>query len=143
MSLQHDVPKHQSDQVEVPVNTVQSILLREKLKELKSEIDHFRTENNVLANLRNEHEEVRQKLCCFACKENICVFSLASFEYYYSYSVISLQAGSHFRCYIRCGTSGEAASSQSIQNPQGISLLFTCTLPLQAISVSFWSCVQP
>ena len=43
-------------------DTVQSIAVRQKLKELESEIDKFRTENAVLAKMRTEREEVRENL---------------------------------------------------------------------------------
>ena len=43
-------------------DAVQSIAVRQKLKELESEIDKFRTENAVLAKMRTEREEVRENL---------------------------------------------------------------------------------
>lgn len=46
---------------------VQSIAVRQKLKELESEIDKFRGENAALAKMRVEREEVRNKedIWCF------------------------------------------------------------------------------
>ena len=40
---------------------VQSIAVRQKLKELETEIDKFRTENAALAKMRAEREEVRER----------------------------------------------------------------------------------
>ena len=44
---------------EESVDTIQSMAVREKLKELETEIDKFRTENAALAKMRTEREEVR------------------------------------------------------------------------------------
>ena len=40
---------------------VQSIAVRQKLKELETEIDKFRSENAALAKMRAEREEVRER----------------------------------------------------------------------------------
>lgn len=42
------------------VDTIQSMAVREKLKELETEIDKFRSENAALAKMRTEREEVRE-----------------------------------------------------------------------------------
>ena len=53
------------------VDTIQSMAVREKLKELETEIDKFRSENAALAKTRTEREEVRvtsqlvTKIICF------------------------------------------------------------------------------
>ncbi|XP_078360900.1 uncharacterized protein LOC144645268 isoform X2 [Oculina patagonica] len=54
-----DVPNAQSGQEkkEEPVDTIQSMAVREKLKELETEIDKFRAENAALAKMRSEREE--------------------------------------------------------------------------------------
>lgn len=39
---------------------IQSIAVRQKLKELETEIDKFRSENAALAKMRAEREEVRE-----------------------------------------------------------------------------------
>ena len=80
----NDVPKAQSEKgkAEEPVDTVQSIAVREKLKELETEIGKFRTENTALAKIRSEREEVGQKLCCFAYKANIYVLYLVTHKMY-------------------------------------------------------------
>lgn len=44
------------------MDTIQSMAVREKLKELETEIDKFRTENVTLAKMRSEREEVRGKI---------------------------------------------------------------------------------
>ena len=56
-----DIPKGQigKEKKEESVDTIQSMAVREKLKELETEIDKFRTENAALAKMRNEREEVR------------------------------------------------------------------------------------
>ena len=56
-----DVPKSQiaKEKKEESVDTIQSMAVREKLKELETEIDKFRTENAALAKMRTEREEVR------------------------------------------------------------------------------------
>lgn len=56
-----DTTNAQSDKEkkEEPVDTIQSIAVREKLKELEAEIEKFRTENAALAKMRSEREEVR------------------------------------------------------------------------------------
>ena len=40
---------------------IQSIAVRQKLKELETEIDKFRSENAALAKMRAEREEVRKE----------------------------------------------------------------------------------
>ena len=57
-----DVPNAQSgkEKKDKPVDTIQSTAVREKLKELETEIDKFRTENAALAKMRGEREEVRE-----------------------------------------------------------------------------------
>ena len=40
---------------------IQSIAVRQKLKELETEIDKFRSENAALAKMRAEREEVRRE----------------------------------------------------------------------------------
>lgn len=42
-------------------DAVQSIAVRQKLKELETEIDKFRSENAALAKMRAEREEVKSK----------------------------------------------------------------------------------
>lgn len=56
-----DVTKSQiaKEKKEESVDTIQSMAVREKLKELETEIDKFRTENAALAKMRTEREEVR------------------------------------------------------------------------------------
>lgn len=58
-----DVPNAQSvkEKKEEPVDTIQSMAVREKLKELETEIDKFRAENVALAKMRSEREEVRRE----------------------------------------------------------------------------------
>lgn len=55
-----DIPKGQiaKEKKEESVDTIQSMAVREKLKELETEIDKFRTENAALAKMRTEREEV-------------------------------------------------------------------------------------
>ena len=57
----HDIPKTQTgkEKKEESADTVQSMAVREKLKELETEIDKFRTENAALTKMRTEREEVR------------------------------------------------------------------------------------
>ena len=71
-----DASKNPSDKgnTEEHIDTVQSIAVREKLKELETEIDKFRTENAALAKIRREREEVREKLCCVTYKANATVW---------------------------------------------------------------------
>ncbi|XP_022789754.1 centromere protein J-like [Stylophora pistillata] len=59
-----DASKNPSDKgnTEEHIDTVQSIAVREKLKELETEIDKFRTENAALAKIRREREEGLKKL---------------------------------------------------------------------------------
>ncbi|XP_068750144.1 centromere protein J-like isoform X3 [Montipora capricornis] len=45
-----------------PVEAVQSVAVRQKLKELETEIEKFRSENAALAKMRAEREEVLKKL---------------------------------------------------------------------------------
>lgn len=56
-----DISKTESgkEKKEESVDTIQSMAVREKLKELETEIDKFRTENAALAKMRTEREEVR------------------------------------------------------------------------------------
>jgi len=58
----HEIPKTQTEKEkkEESADTVQSMAVREKLKELETEIDKFRTENAALTKMRTEREEVRQ-----------------------------------------------------------------------------------
>lgn len=57
----NEIPKTQTgkEKKEESVDTIQSMAVREKLKELETEIDKFRTENAALAKMRTEREEVR------------------------------------------------------------------------------------
>ena len=58
-----EVPQNRSEEEkkEDSTDTVQSIAVRQKLKELETEIDKFRSENAALAKMRAEREEVRSK----------------------------------------------------------------------------------
>lgn len=67
--IQQVAPKQQNSEVpqsrpgeekiEASSEAVQSIAVRQKLKELETEIDKFRSENAALAKMRAEREEVR------------------------------------------------------------------------------------
>ena len=58
------------EKTEESVDAIQSMAVREKLKELETEIDKFRTENAALAKMRSEREEVRdaKKSCIAVCR---------------------------------------------------------------------------
>ena len=58
----NEIPNTQTgkEKKEESADTVQSMAVREKLKELETEIDKFRTENAALTKMRTEREEVRQ-----------------------------------------------------------------------------------
>ncbi|XP_020628467.1 centromere protein J-like [Orbicella faveolata] len=60
----NEIPKTQTgkEKKEESVDTIQSMAVREKLKELETEIDKFRTENAALAKMRTEREEGLKKL---------------------------------------------------------------------------------
>ena len=63
-----DVPNAQSgkENKEESVDTIQSMAVREKLNELETEIDKFRSENAALAKMRSEREEVRGEMSCYS-----------------------------------------------------------------------------
>ena len=63
--------KARDEKKEEGSEAIQSIAVRQKLKELEAEIDKFRTENAALAEMRTEREEVKNGNLAFKTKTTL------------------------------------------------------------------------